>query len=87
MRAAPASFLAACGTSIRNGGFAAVNGDRTSDPDEDGFGRIEETQAALRASIEKAKSLASESERLIRQYREEAREREESKQAEPPNPA
>jgi hypothetical protein len=35
------------------------------------FGKIEETQAALRESIEKAKALASESERLIRQHRDE----------------
>ena len=35
------------------------------------FIRIEETQAALRDSIEQAKALASKSDRLIRRHREE----------------
>ena len=48
---------------------------------DEGFIRIEETQAALRDSIEQAKALASKSERLIRRYREEKIE------AKPPNPA
>ena len=39
--------------------------------DDDTLGRIEATQAALRDSIEKAKALASQSERLIRQHRKE----------------
>ena len=47
----------------------------------DDFAGIEETQAALRASIEKAKALALESERRIRPPREEA------PAPEPPNPA
>ena len=40
---------------------------------------IEQTQAALRDSIEKARELAEESERLVRKHREEM--------AKPPNPA
>lgn len=48
---------------------------------DDEFSSIEQTQAALRDSIEQAKALALESERLIRQRRDEA------PQAEPPNPA
>ena len=48
---------------------------------DDDFDRIEETQAALRDSIEQAKALARESERLIRQRRDEGLE------AKPPNPA
>jgi hypothetical protein len=52
-----------------------------SDPSDDTLGKIEESQAALRDSIEKAKALASESERRVRQHREEAAE------AKPPNPA
>jgi hypothetical protein len=43
--------------------------------------RIEQTQTALRESIEKAKDLASESERLIRQHRDEM------SNTKPPNPA
>jgi hypothetical protein len=43
--------------------------------------QIEETQAALRESIEKAKKLADESARLIDKHREEIG------KAEPPNPA
>jgi hypothetical protein len=48
---------------------------------DDHFASIEQTQAALRDSIEKAKALALESERLIRPRREE------EPKAEPPNPA
>jgi hypothetical protein len=48
---------------------------------EDPFAGIEQTQAALRDSIEQAKALALESERLIRPRREE------EPKAEPPNPA
>ena len=40
-----------------------------SEPADETLGKIEETQAALRDSIEKAKSLAAESERMIRQHR------------------
>ena len=40
--------------------------------------QIEETQAALRDSIERARELAEESERLVRKHREET--------AKPPNP-
>jgi hypothetical protein len=43
--------------------------------------RIEETQAALRESIEKAKQLADDSARLISKHRDEIR------MDEPPNPA
>ena len=50
---------------------------------DDDFSGIEETQAALRDSIEQAKALALESERLIRPRREEGPEAE----PEPPNPA
>lgn len=42
----------------------AAKGEKTLD-------RIEETQAALRESIESAKKLAEQSERLIRQHRKE----------------
>jgi hypothetical protein len=42
-----------------------------SGPSDDTLGKIEESQAALRASIEKAKALASESERRLRRHREE----------------
>jgi hypothetical protein len=52
-----------------------------SGPGDETFIRIEETQAALRDSIEKAKELASKSERLIRQHRDE------TIPATPPNPA
>ena len=52
-----------------------------SKPSDDTLGKIEETQAALRDSIEEAKALASQSERLIRQHRDETTE------AKPPNPA
>lgn len=48
---------------------------------DDNFASIEQTQAALRESIEKAKALALESERRIRPPRDE------TSQAEPPNPA
>lgn len=41
--------------------------------------QIEQTQAALRDSIDKAKELADQSERLIQKHREEI--------AKPPNPA
>ena len=41
--------------------------------------RIEETQAALRDSIERAKELAEESDRLLRRHRKEV--------VKPPNPA
>ena len=51
-----------------------------NDPDETLI-QIEETQAALRDSIEQAKKLADESARLIGKHREEIA------QAEPPNPA
>ena len=44
-----------------------------SDPSDDSLGKIEESQAALRDSIEKAKALASESDRRLRRHREEAR--------------
>jgi hypothetical protein len=40
---------------------------------DDNFSEIEETQAALRDSIEKAKALARESDRLIRRRRDEGR--------------
>jgi hypothetical protein len=50
------------------------------------FMRIEETQAALRKSIDKAKELASLSERLIRRHRDEVN-KDEANKAEPPNPA
>jgi len=43
--------------------------------------KIEETQSALRESIEQAKKLADESTRLIGKYRDEIA------KAEPPNPA
>ena len=36
---------------------------------DDALEKIEETQAALRDSIEKSKELAAESERLVRRYR------------------
>lgn len=39
-------------------------------PNEETFILIEETQAALRDSIEKARELAEESERLVRKHRE-----------------
>ncbi len=55
-------------------------GDEVTETDDDDFASIEQTQAALRDSIEQAKALALESERLIRAKREEPR-------AEPPNPA
>lgn len=42
-----------------------------SDPTDNSLGKIEESQAALRASIEKAKALASESDRRVRRHREE----------------
>jgi hypothetical protein len=42
------------------------------------FIQIEETQAALRDSIERARELAEESERLVRKHRKET--------AKPPNP-
>jgi hypothetical protein len=48
---------------------------------DDDFSRIEAAQAELRESIEKAKALALESERLIRPRRDEEPE------PEPPNPA
>jgi hypothetical protein len=48
-------------------------------PSEKTFIQIEETQAALRDSIEKARELTEESERLVRKYRKET--------AKPPNPA
>jgi hypothetical protein len=48
-------------------------------PSEETFIQIEETQAALRDSIEKARALAEESERLVRKHRKET--------AKPPNPA
>lgn len=53
-----------------------------SDEGDETFGKIEETQAALRDSIEKAKALASRSEELIRRHRRETREPE----AGPPGP-
>ncbi len=37
-----------------------------NEPGDDTFSRIEQTQAALRDSIDKAKALAEESDRLIR---------------------
>jgi hypothetical protein len=52
-----------------------------SKPDDETFIQIEETQAALRDSIEKAKELATSSERLIRKHRDEP------VAAPPPNPA
>jgi hypothetical protein len=51
-----------------------------TETNDDPFAGIEQTQAALRDSIEKAKALALESERLIRPPREDG-------EAEPPNPA
>ena len=48
-------------------------------PSEETLIQIEETQAALRDSIEKARELAEESERLVRKHRKET--------AKPPNPA
>ena len=48
-------------------------------PSEETLITIEETQAALRDSIEKARELAEESERLVREHRE--------AMAKPPNPA
>jgi hypothetical protein len=51
-----------------------------SEPSDETLGRIEATQAALRDSIEQAKALASESERLIRRHRKEVT------AAEPPSP-
>lgn len=45
------------------------------------FIQVEETQAALRASIEQAKDLTAESERLLRRHRPNPDE------PEPPNPA
>jgi hypothetical protein len=48
-------------------------------PNEETVILIEETQAALRDSIEKARELAEESERLVRQHR--------GAMAKPPNPA
>jgi hypothetical protein len=48
---------------------------------DDSFIQIEETQAALRESIEKARALAEESERLIR------RQRDEAPRPRPPDPA
>jgi hypothetical protein len=47
-------------------------------PAEETLIRIEETQAALRHSIERARELAEESERLVRKHRKES--------ARPPNP-
>ena len=52
-----------------------------TETNDDPFASIERTQAALRESIEKAKALALESERLIRPPRQE------EPKAEPPNPA
>jgi len=46
----------------------AAKGDKTLD-------KIEETQAALRESIKSAKKLADESERLIREHRQETEKR------------
>ena len=48
-------------------------------PVEETFIQVEETQAALRLSIEQAKELADESERLVRKHRTAA-------QPEPPAP-
>ena len=48
-------------------------------PSEETLITIEETQAALRDSIEKARELTEESERLVRKHRKEM--------AKPPNPA
>ena len=48
-------------------------------PENETLAKIEEAQAALRASIEKSKVLAEESERLVRKHRKEI--------ARPPNPA
>jgi hypothetical protein len=48
-------------------------------PSEKTFIQIEDTQAALRDSIEKARELTEESERLVRKNRKET--------AKPPNPA
>jgi hypothetical protein len=59
-------------------GAAVTEVTKTTD---DPFASIEQTQAALRDSIEKAKALALESERRIRPRCEEA------PRAEPPNPA
>lgn len=41
------------------------------DKDEKTLGEIEQTQAALRESIEDAKQMAEKSERLLKKYREE----------------
>ena len=42
-----------------------------SDKDERTLGEIEQTQAALRESIEQAKELAEKSERLLKKHRKE----------------
>ena len=53
-------------TSARAGGPVPV-----PDKDEKTLGEIEQTQAALRESIEDAKQMAEKSERLLKKYREE----------------
>lgn len=46
-----------------------------SDEDDKALGEIEQTQAALRASIEQAKDLAEKSERLLKNHRKEMQKR------------
>jgi hypothetical protein len=54
----------------------------TKSGSDDSLIRIEETQAALRDSISRAKALAEESERLVRAHRQHR-----DAAAKPPNPA
>lgn len=52
--------------------MAAVDGiQQVAEKGEQTFTKIEETQAALRESIETAKDLAEQSERLIKKHRKE----------------
>jgi hypothetical protein len=46
--------------------FRGFHGAGVTEPGDDTFSRIEETQAALRDSIAQAKALAEQSDRLIR---------------------